>query len=195
MKLREMKLRVRELSEDERATIATWCGTQEGAVRRRDRATSIAWSAAGWWVSDIARIVRVTPQVVRTWSKRFNAEGRAGLQDPPRSGRPATSTAEQLGEVVTAALTQPETLGLPCARWMLDRLAASLADARGLPIQRSRIAEVLIADGVRWRHQEPGCGERVDPAFAETRGPSFAGSGPPAPPRHLQAVSSAAWTR
>src|SRR5438874_13475176 len=103
MKLREMKLQVRELSEAERATIAAWSGTQAGSVRLRDRATIIAWSAAGWWVSDIARIVRVTPQIVRKWIKRFNAAGLDGLQDQPRSGRPATYTAEQLGEVIEVA--------------------------------------------------------------------------------------------
>ena len=103
MKLRDMKLRVRELSEAERATIEAWCGTQAGSVRLRDRASIIAWSAEGWWVSDIARIVRVTPQVVRKWIKRFNAEGLDGLQDQPRSGRPATYTAEQVGEVIAAA--------------------------------------------------------------------------------------------
>src|SRR6185436_9633833 len=127
MKLRDMKLRVRELSEAEQATITAWCGTQAGAVRLRDRACIIAWSADGWWVSDSARIVRVSPQVVRQWITRFNAEGLDGLQDPPRSGRPATYTAEQIGEVVTAALTKPETLGFPFASWTLDRLAAYLA--------------------------------------------------------------------
>lgn len=184
MKLRAMKLRVRELSETERATITAWCGTQAGSVRLRDRACIIALSAEGWWVSDIARIVRVTPQVVRKWIKRFNATGLDGLQDQPRSGRPATYTAEQIGEVVTAALTQPETLGLPFASWTLDRLAAYLAEERGLPIKRSRIDEVLIAEGLRWRHQETWFGERVDPAFAEKRGPSS-----PSIRRHLQTVS------
>ena len=86
MKLRDMKLRVRELSEAERATIEAWRGTRAGSVRLRDRATIIAWSAEGWWVSDIARIVRVTPQVVRKWITRFNARGLEGLQDQPGRG-------------------------------------------------------------------------------------------------------------
>jgi transposase len=184
MELRELKLRVRELSEDERATIAAWRGTRAGSVRLRDRATIIAWSAEGWWVSDIARIVRVTPQVVRKWIKRFNAEGLNGLKDQPRSGRPATYTAEQIGAVVTAAPTKPETLGLPFASWTLDRLAAYLGEERGIPIKRSRIDEVLIAEGLRWRHQETWFGERVDPAFAEKRGPSS-----PSTPRRPREVS------
>src|SRR6478735_9226909 len=176
MKLREMKLRVRELSEAERATI-------------------IAWSAEGWWVSDIARIMRLTPMSVRKWIKRFNAAGLEGLKDQPRSGRPATYTAEQIGEVVAVSLLKPDSLGLPFGCWTLDRLEAFLNEERGLPIKRSRIDEVLIAEGLRWRTQETWFGERatlapdedrqaaplpikvkkereVDPDFAQKRGSS-----------------------
>ncbi len=172
MKLREMQLRVRELSEAERATIAAWRGTRAGSVRLRDRATIIAWSAEGWWVSDIARIVRVTPRGVRKWITRFNALGLDGLQDRPRSGRPATYTAEQIGEVVAVALLKPDSLGLPSGCWTSDRLEAYLHEERGLPIERSRINELLVAEGLRWRTDETWFGERVDPRFAEKRGPS-----------------------
>ena len=103
MKLRELKLRVRELSEAEQATIETWRGTRAGSVRLRDRACIVALSAQGWWVSDIARIVRVSPGVVRKWITRFNAAGLDGLQDQPRSGRPPTYSAEQIGEVIAVA--------------------------------------------------------------------------------------------
>jgi transposase len=183
MKLRDMKLRVRELSEAERATITAWRGTQAGAVRLRDRATMIAWSAEGWWVSDIARIVRVTPQVVRKWIRRFNAEGLDGLQDQPRSGRPATYTSEQIGEVIAVSLLKPDGLGLPFGCWTLDRLQAYLTEARGLPIRRSRINEILVAEGLRWRTDETWFGDRVDPQFAEKRGPSSASTRP-----HLRPV-------
>lgn len=183
MKLREMKLQVRELSEAEQATIEAWRGTRAGSVRLQQRATIIAWSAAGWWVSDIARIVGVTPQVVRKWIKRFTALGLDGLQDQPRSGRPPTYTAEQIGEVIAVALLKPDSLGLPFGCWTLDRLAAYLNEERGLPIKRSRINEILLAEGLRWRTDETWFGERVDPKFAETRGP-LSRSTPP----HLQAV-------
>jgi transposase len=183
MKLRDMKLRVRELSEAERATIAAWSGTQAGSVRLRDRATIIAWSTEGWWVSDIARIVRVTPGIVRKWIKRFNAEGLAGLKDQPRSGRPATYTVEQIGEVIAVSLLKPESLGLPFGCWTLDRLQAYLTEERGLPIKRSRINEILMAEGLRWRTDETWFGERVDPNFAEKRGPSSVSTRP-----HLQPV-------
>jgi hypothetical protein len=39
-------------------------------------------------------------------------------------------------------------------------------------MKRSRLGEVLQAEGLRWRKQEHWFGERVDPDFAEKRGPS-----------------------
>jgi hypothetical protein len=35
---------------------------------------------------------------------------------------------------------------------------------------RSRISELLIAEGLRWRKPETWFGERVDPDFAAKRG-------------------------
>jgi transposase len=129
---------------------------------------------AGERVPQVAERLGVGADVVRGWLKRFNAEGVDGLQDRPRSGRPATYTPEQVGEVIALSLTAPETLGLPFACWTLDRLAAYLNEVRGLPIKRTRIDELLVAEGLRWRQQETWFGERVDPAFVEKRGPSSA---------------------
>ena len=81
-------------------------------------------------------------------------------------------TQEQVGEIVALSLTDPQTVELPFASWTLDRLAAYLNEVKGIPIKRSRISELLIAEGLRWREEEHWFGERVDPAFAEKRGRS-----------------------
>ena len=41
----------------------------------------------------------------------------------------------------------------------------------GIGMKRSRIGEILLDEGLRWRKQETWFGERVDPEFAEKRGP------------------------
>jgi len=48
---------------------------------------------------------------------------------------------------------------------------------KGIAMQRSRIDEILLHEGLRWRKHETWFGERVDPAFAEKRshGPVTAG--------------------
>jgi transposase len=73
---------------------------------------------------------------------------------------------------VAAALTKPAELGLPFASWTLDRLAAYLAEEQGIGRKRSRIGELLLAEGLRWRTQETWFGERPAPEFARTRGRS-----------------------
>ncbi len=131
----------------------------------------------------VAAHLRLNPQTVRDWVKRFNAAGLAGLADRPRPGRPPTYTPEQVGAVLAAALSDPQELGLPFACWTLDRLAAYLSESKGVPIKRSRIGEMLVAEGLRWRQQEAWFGERVDPEFAEDQRSKRGASKRSTPPR------------
>jgi transposase len=178
-----MALEVRPLTAEEAAELRRRAASRTLPARVVERARMIVLLHAGERVPAVAGRLGVGADVVRGWLKRFNAEGLDGLKDRPRSGRPATYTPEQVGEVIAVSLTNPETLGLPFACWTLDRLAAYLQEVRGLPIKRTRIDEILVAEGLRWRTQETWFGERVDPAFVEKRGPSSASIR-----RRLQAV-------
>ena len=77
----------------------------------------------------------------------------------------------QRSAVISAALTRPSELGLPFASWTLDRLVSYLSE-QGIAMRRSRISEILIREGLRWRQDETWFGARVDPDFAEKRGQS-----------------------
>ena len=123
-------------------------------------------------VAAYCRDHKISRQTFYKYRHRFREEGLAGLQEAPRSGRPATYGPGQVSEVVATSLTKPQELGLPFASWTLDRLAAYLQEVKGIPIKRSRIDELLLREGLRWRTQETWFGERVDPAFADKRGPS-----------------------
>ena len=118
------------------------------------------------------------------WLKRFNAQGVAGLEDASRSGRPATSSRDEIRVVVATALTDPKELDQAFGSWTFDRLAHYLREQKGIAIKRSRIHEVLHAEGLRWREQESWFGARVDPDFAQKRGRSR-----PSTPSRRQAVS------
>lgn len=176
-------LRVRELSAQEVEHIKGLVHSRTEAVRTVERARIIWLASQGQPVAVIAQAVGMCQPMVRTWIKRFNAKGLAGLADEPRSGRPPTYTAQEVGEVIAAALTNPRQLGLPFASWTLDRLQAYLNEHKGITIKRSRIDEILLAEGLRWRHQETWFGERVDPDFAAKRGPS-----PACTPNRLRVV-------
>lgn len=120
-------------------------------------------------------------RTVRTWIRRFNARGLDGLADAPRSGRPPISTPEEVGILIATALTDPQTLDQPFGSWTCDRLAIYLQEVKGIAMKHSRVHELLVAEGLRKRHQETWFGARVDAAFAEKRGPSSA-STPTRPP-------------
>ena len=72
--------------------------------------------------------------------------------------------------MVSTALTDPQTLKLPFASWTLDRLAAYLNEQRHIAIKRSRIDEILLVEGLRWRTHETWFSAQVDPEFSEKRG-------------------------
>ena len=166
------KVQLRALTTEEQAAIERLSRSRTAHARLVERARIIRLASQGQGVSAIAWRLKVSRPTVYTRLTRFNAAGLAGLPDELRSGRPPTYTPEQVGVVIETALTKPEKLGLPFASWTLDRLEAYLNEQRGLAIKRSRIDELLIAEGLRWRQQEQWFGARVDPDFAEKRGPS-----------------------
>lgn len=164
------RLQVRILTPNERQAIERLARSRTEASRLVERARIIQQASQGWLVAEIAEGLKVSEMTVGRWLKRFNLAGVGGLEDQPRSGRPTTYTAEERAEVVASALTDPQTLKLPFASWTLDRLAAYLNQQRQIAIKRSRISEILLAEGLRWRSQETWFSERVDPEFAEKRG-------------------------
>ena len=167
-----MALRVRALSDEEMETTRQLAHSRTAPARMVERARIVWLAHQGRRVLAIAQELHLTPTTVRSWVKRFNRQGVAGLQEKPRPGRPAIYTPEQVSAVIATSLTNPQELGLPFASWTLDRLAAYLQEVKGILIKRSRLDELLLREGLRWRTQETWFGERVDPAFAEKRGSS-----------------------
>ena len=180
-----MAIRVRSLSDEERRTIDNLAHSRTAPARQVERAKIIGLAAQGLRVPAIAQRVGLHEQTVRDWLQRFNAQGLPGLSDRPRPGRPWTYTSEERSEVMVTALTNPLELDQPFGGWTLDRLQAYLNERKQIHIKRSRINELLIAEGLRWRQQESWFSQKaalepnstkperpLDPDFAEKRGPS-----------------------
>ena len=161
------KLTLRPLTPEERQALEQLAASRTAQARLVERARILLAIADGRRPVQVARDLDVCKPTVYTWIHRFNDRGLAGLEDRPRAGRPPTYTAEQRAEVLAAALSDPKGLGLPFGCWTLDRLRDYLNEQKGIPIKRSRIGEVLVDEGLKWRHQETWFGERVDPEFAE----------------------------
>jgi len=165
-----MAIKLKKLTAEEQSAIDKLARSRTAPAREVERAHIILLASRGKRVPAIAKELELTEITVRTWLQRFNAAGLEGLQDRPRSGRPVTYQPEQVAEVLATALTDPQQLHQPFACWTLDRLETYLNEEKKIPIKRSRIDDILIAEGLRWRTQETWFGERVDPEFAKKRG-------------------------
>jgi transposase len=170
--MRGPPVRLRPLTAEEASAVEVVARSRTAPARRVERARVVWRASQGETPPTIAETLGLSAETVRRRIRRFNAEGLAALEDHHRSGRPATYSADEVAAVIAAALTSPGRLGLPFASWTLDRLAAFLREHKGIAMRRSRIDEILLAEGLRWRRQETWFGERVDPEFAEKRGAS-----------------------
>jgi len=172
-----------ELPAEEASAVASLARSRTTAARRVARARIVWRARQGETPPTIAEALGVSAEPVRRRLRRFNAKGLLALEDHARSGRRPTYSAEQRATVRATALTKPQTLGLPFAAWTLDCLAVYLREHTGIAMRRSRIDEILIQEGLRWRRQETWFGERVDPEFAQ-------GGLRHSPPDRLRAASS-----
>lgn len=164
------RLAVRAVTDEERQAVKRLAHARRAPARAVERAQVVEQALDGRPVEQIASDLGLARNTVYLWWHRFERLGLAGLEDAPRGGRPPTYTREQVGEIVATALTDPQTLDLPFKSWTLDRLVTYLGEQQGIAMKRSRLNEVLLTEGLRWRKQETWFGERVDPDFALKRG-------------------------
>jgi transposase len=187
------RLRLREVTAEERQAMERLARSRTAQARQVERAKVVLAALEGAGVGAIAEHFDLSPATVYLWLHRFEAHGLAGLADKPRGGRPPTYTREQVSQIIASALSNPQALGQSDASWTLDRLAAYLAESCGITMKRSRLDDVLVREGLRWRKQETWFGERVDPDFAEKRGASS--SAPPLRPLEASSSVSTRWVR
>jgi transposase len=167
-----MALRLRELTEEELKTIERLVNARNTPAGKQKRAQVVWLAHQGRRTPEIAKELKVSERMVRNRLHRFNDEGLLGLEEAPRSGRPVTYTPEEVSSIIQTALSNPRDLGEDYGSWTLDRLVDYLHRAKGIRMQRSRISEIFISEGLSWRHEETWFGDRVDPDFAKKRGPS-----------------------
>jgi transposase len=121
-------------------------GTTPHAVHERLR--MIAAVADGATVPVAARALGHHPQTVRKFVKRFLAEGAAGLDDRPRSGRPARLTEADL-LALEVQLDADAAGGV--RTWTVGQAAGWLAETRGVAVTPAHLGEVLRRRDFRWK--------------------------------------------
>jgi transposase len=126
------------------------------------RAQMVLLSDRGFTVPQIAAIHACGHDVVRTWLHRYEREGRAGLEDEPRSGRPLKDPLA--GPIVDAQASQsPPCSGQVQTCWSVCLLTAFLARRFHVFLSGSSIRRWLHQMGWRWKRPRLAPARTHDP--------------------------------
>ncbi|MBZ9753167.1 helix-turn-helix domain-containing protein [Deinococcus sp. HMF7604] len=162
--------RVRSFNPEETQALHRMARSRTLCAGRVKRAQILLRSNQGSTLTEITEQLGVSYHTAQRWIKRFNDLGISGLEEGPRPVRPRVYSTQDVGLVIKTALTPPDQLQLPFGAWTLDRLVTYLNEVKGISIKRSRISQIFLKEGLRWRQQEGWLGQRVDPDFAAKRG-------------------------
>ncbi|MCA1821266.1 MAG: IS630 family transposase [Pseudonocardia sp.] len=154
------------LTASERHQLKKLVRTQTAAQRDVTRASIVLLAARRWSNNQIATRLAVTPDTVRKWRGRYAAEGRDGLADRPRCGRPPTFSPVQVAEVKALACQLPAEHEVPLSVWSCPELARE-AITRGIAqaISSSTVRRWLAEDAIKPWQQQSWISIR-DPDFA-----------------------------
>lgn len=124
--------------------------------RYTQRATVILLSVEGKSLEAIIAATGMSRPVVNKWRQRFRLHGIEGLQDAPRSGKPAIITAGQKAMVIQKACEKP-TGGY--TNWSQKRIAKQVG------ISQSKVHQILKQADLKPHKIEYWCGKSPDPEF------------------------------
>jgi transposase len=129
--------------------------------RVRHRADALVLVAAGLTLTAAARLLGRSRTSLRAWRARFLADGRAGLADRGRRGRPPKLDAAARRLLADVLAESPLDHGYPVTTWT----AADLADflrRRGWAVSAATVNRTLHALGYRYRRPRHDLTHRQD---------------------------------
>jgi transposase len=138
--------------------------------RIRKRAQAIRLSAMGYTVAQISEILGCNRQSIHNWFDLFEGQGRQGLYEKSRSGRPAIATLDYRIRLVEAIKTNPRKMGYPFTVWTLTRIRAHMARQMRILLSESRVRQIMKEERLVFKRPKHTLAQKRDKdAFAEVR--------------------------
>ena len=129
--------------------------------RVRHRADALLSLARGWTVEETGQALGCCTKRIRVWRRRFLTEGRMGLADRPRRGRPPKLDAHARALLETALAASPLDYGYPVTVWTVADLT-DLLGRRGWTVCPTTVWRMLHALGYRYRRPRHDLTHRQD---------------------------------
>lgn len=129
--------------------------------RVRHRADALLLLAHGRSVEEAAHDSGCCTKRLRVWRVRFLAEGRTGLADRPRPGRPPALGAEARALLETALAVSPLDYGYPVTIWTVADLT-DLLGRQGWSVCATTVWRTLHALGYGYRRPRHDLTHRQD---------------------------------
>ena len=152
----------------EEAPVLAQAAARERRVRSWRRLRAIQLLGSGEQPKAVAGALGCSLASIYNWAAAWRAEGLAGLQEPPRPGKPRSldQRAEQLLEEWLAS--DPQERGYHATGWTVPMLRAELAKAEYAVSERT-IRRTLQRLGWRWKRPKYVLG-RPDPDYEAKKG-------------------------
>ena len=127
------------------------------------RASVIYSLHLGYTPEEVARLQAVSVATVYNHVNRFQAEGRQGLPNKPKSGRPPKANSRYRERLQAVVESDPSQLGLGFSVWTLPSLQAYMTRETGIRLSQNRLSEVLQEMGYVYRRPKKDLGHKHDP--------------------------------
>lgn len=151
-----------ELSDTELSQIEEVIKTSKSS-RLVKRAAGIRMLHLGYSACEVGRALSVSAPTVYSWFHRWKAEGLKGLENRPKSGRPAIADAAYLQVVEETLERDPGEFGYDFTLWTIQRLNQHVRRVTGKRLSDERLRLILHACGWVYRRPKEDLGALQDP--------------------------------
>ena len=142
-------------------------GSADRLEYRRQLASQLLDEGKG--LSEVARLVKVSPSSVHRWKVMKEEQGAAGLKAKPQPGRPSRLTAGDKARLLDLLVAGPLAAGYDTDLWTCARVADLIVQQFGVPYHPDHVGKLLHSLGFSCQYPEQHARERDEDAIRNWR--------------------------